>query len=118
MPNWNTTFYYQIKKSPLLVKIKFEPTFFQVLWQFFNPKGSLLRAGERGVLGEFRPPSPDAISVRIFSNRHRQLVKEEFGSPATRARQPIFGSKSNFLPLFREAERQKRAFLNFNLLGI
>jgi len=35
------------------------------------------------------------------------------GSPATRARQPIFGSKSNFLPLFREAERQKRAFRIF-----
>jgi hypothetical protein len=43
-------------------KMKFEPIFFQVLWQFFNPKGSLLRqrrtgaAGERGVWGEFRPP--------------------------------------------------------------
>gem|GEM_PF-2863647 len=24
-------------KSPLLAKIKFEPTFFQVFWQFFNP---------------------------------------------------------------------------------
>jgi hypothetical protein len=41
------------------------------------------------------------------------LVKEEFGSPATRARQPIFGSKSNFLPLFHEAERQKQTFRIF-----
>jgi hypothetical protein len=32
-------------------KMKFEPIFFQVLWQFFNPKGSLLRAGGRGVWG-------------------------------------------------------------------
>ena len=46
-----------------------------------NPKGSLLRqrrtgaAGGRGVWGEFRPLSPDAISVRMFSNRHRQLQK-------------------------------------------
>jgi len=39
------------------------------------------------------------------------LGNEVIGSPATRARQPILGSKSNFLPLFREAERQKRAFL-------
>ncbi len=29
-------------------------------------------AGGRGVWGEFRPPSP-ASSVRIFSNRHRQV---------------------------------------------
>jgi len=33
-------------------KMKFETIFFQVLWQFFNPKGSLLRAGGRGVWGE------------------------------------------------------------------
>jgi hypothetical protein len=31
-------------------------------------------AGGRGVWGEFRPPSPES-SVRIFSNRHRQLEK-------------------------------------------
>ena len=35
-----------------------------------------------------------------------------------RIRQPIFGSKSNFLPLFRKAERQKRAFQKFNLLEL
>jgi len=119
----------KIKKSPLLAKIKFEPTFFQVLWRSaFSlplPAYAPLRSGRQGEAGgrgvwslPFRPPSPDAISVRIFSNRHRQLVKAKFGSPATRARQPIFGSKSNFLPLFRKAERQKRAFPNFNLLEI
>ncbi|PIU10611.1 hypothetical protein COT27_02160 [Candidatus Kuenenbacteria bacterium CG08_land_8_20_14_0_20_37_23] len=41
-----------------------------------NPKGSLLRAGGRGVfLGgkKFRPPYKFwAKSVRIFSNAHRQ----------------------------------------------
>jgi len=31
-------------------------------------------AGGRGVWGEFCPPSP-AISVRIFSNRHRLAMK-------------------------------------------
>jgi len=45
-----------------------------------NPKGSLLRAGGRGVWGEFRPPYKSvrqaqdrfwAKSVRIFSNAHR-----------------------------------------------
>jgi len=39
------------------------------------------------------------------------LEKEAFGSPATRARQPILKQKLNFLSLFREAKRQKRAFL-------
>ena len=43
----------------------------------------------------------------------RQLEKEAFGSPATRARHPILGAKLNFLSLFHEAERQKRAFLYF-----
>jgi len=106
-------------KSPLLAKIKFEPTFFQVLWRFAFSLPLQGEAGGKGVWGESRPPSQSfAISVRIFSNRHRQLVKEEFGSPATRARQPILGSKSNFLPLFRKAEHQKRAFPNFNLLRI
>ncbi len=71
-------------------------------------------AGGKGVWGEFRPPSPLMKSVRIFSNTHRQLEKEAFGSPATRARQPILGAKLNFLSLFRKAERQKRAFSNFN----
>jgi len=75
------------------------------------------RKSGRGVWGEFRPPSPES-SVRIFSNTHRQLVKAKFGSPSTRARQPILGTKLNFLSLFREAERQKRAFLNFNLLKL
>src|SRR3990167_10261021 len=59
-------------------KTKFETIFFQVLWQFFNPKGSLLRAGGRGGWGEFRPPYKFwAKSVRIFSNAHRQF--SEFG---------------------------------------
>jgi hypothetical protein len=30
--------------SPLLAQMKFEPIFFQVLWQFFNPKGSLYKS--------------------------------------------------------------------------
>ena len=122
----------KIKKSPLLTKIKFEPTFFQVLW-WFAPSSRTLRvhygagfslpllgeAGGRGVWSlPFRPPSPLMKSVRIFSNTHRQLEKEAFGSPAARARQPILNAKLNFLSLFHETERQKRAFLNFNLLEI
>jgi hypothetical protein len=46
------------------------------------------------------------------------LEKERFGSPSARARQPILGAKLNFLFLFRKAECQKRAFLNFNLLEL
>jgi len=99
-------------KSPLLAKIKFEPTFFQVLWRFAFSLPFQGEAGGKGVWGEFRPPSPLMKSVRIFSNTHRQLGNEVIGSPATRARHPILNAKLNFLSLFREAERQKRAFLN------
>ncbi len=106
-------------KSPLLAKIKFEPTFFQVLWRFAFSLPLQGEAGGKGVRGEFRPPSQSvAKSVRIFSNTHRQLEKEGFGSPSTRARQPILDAKLNFLSLFCEAKRQKRAFLNFNLLEL
>ena len=97
-------------KSPLLAKIKFEPTFFQVLWRFAFLLPVQGEAGGRGVWGEFRPPSP-VSSVRIFSNRHRQLEKERFGSPSARARQPILGAKLSFLSSSRKMGRQKRAFL-------
>ena len=43
-----------------------------------NQSGRQGEAGGRGVWGEFRPPSP-ASSVRIFSNRHRQMTKIESG---------------------------------------
>jgi len=103
-----------VKKSPLLAKIKFEPTFFQVLWRFAFSLPLQGEAGGKGVWGEFRPPSQSvAKSVRIFSNTHRQLVKAKFGSPSARARQPILSAKLNFFSLFCEAKRQKRAFLNF-----
>jgi len=92
-------------KSPLLAKIKFGPTFFQVFWRFAFSLPLQGEAGGKGVWGEFRPPSPLIKSVRIFSNTHRQLEKEAFGSPATRARQPILNAKLNFLSLFRKAER-------------
>ena len=63
------------------LKMKFETIFFQVLWQFFNPKGSLLRAGGRGVWVEFRPPYKFwAKSVRIFSNAHRLRLVEVLAS--------------------------------------
>ena len=99
------------KESPLLAKMKFEPTFFQVLWRFAFSLPLQGEAGRKGVGGEFRPPSPLMKSVRIFSNTHRQLVKAKFGSPSARARHPILGAKLNFLSLFRKTERQKRAFL-------
>jgi len=101
-----------VKKSPLLAFIKFEPTFLTGSLAVCLSAPVQGEAGGRGVWGEFRPPSP-ANSVRIFSNRHRQLEKERFGSPSARARQPILGAKLNFLSLFCEAKCQKRAFLHF-----
>ncbi len=103
------------KKSPLLAKIKFEPTFFPVLWQSAFPLPLFGEAGGRGVRGEFRPPSPLIKSVRIFSNTHRQLEKEVAGSPSARARQPILGAKLNFLSLFCEAKQPEAGFSKLNL---
>src|SRR3990167_7912376 len=92
-------------------KMKFEPIFFQVLWQFSNPKGSLPQAGGKGVWGEFRPPYKFwAKSVRIFSNAHRQLGNVFVGSLSARARQPILSANWNFLSLPRYCGAgQKRA---------
>jgi len=107
----NFDFLNAFKKSPLLAFIKSEPTFLTgslaVCLSAPVPayrSGRQGEAGGRGVWGEFRPPSP-ASSVRIFSNRHRQLGNEVIGSPAppsprlrrtsTRARQPFFGEISS-----------------------
>ncbi len=45
-------FFNSFKKSPLLAKIKFEPTFFQVLWRFAFPLPLQGEAGGRGVWEE------------------------------------------------------------------
>src|SRR3989344_7906552 len=45
------------------------------------PSFQMFRFAAEGWGGEFRPPSPES-SVRIFSNRHRQLGNEVVGSPA------------------------------------
>jgi len=74
-------------------------------------------AGWRAIVsggGAKRQSSQSGFSskkVRILTKRYRQVVKEFSGSPVTRARQPILSANWNFLSLFREAERQKRAFL-------
>jgi hypothetical protein len=44
-------------KSPLLAKIKFEPTFFQVLWRFAFPLPLFSEAGGRGVRPLPLPPA-------------------------------------------------------------
>ena len=90
----------KMREARFWPKMKFEPIFFQVLWQFFNPKGSPLLAGGRGVWGEFRPPYKFwAKSVRIFSNAHRQLGNVFVGSSSARAHQPILSTNWNFLSL-------------------
>jgi hypothetical protein len=118
----------KMREARFWLKMKFEPIFFQVLWQFFNPKGSLLRqrrtgaAGGRGVRGEFRPPYKSirqaqdrfwAKSVRIFSNAHRQLGNVFVGSPEAKARQPILSANWNFLSLPRRGW-PKAGFPNFH----
>ena len=98
-----TNFLILFKKSPLLAFIKFEPTFLTgslvvclsaPVPAYRSGRQGKARRAEGGCGGGFRPPSP-ASSVRIFSNRHRQLGNEVIGSPATRARQPFFGEISS-----------------------
>ncbi len=57
----------KMRKISLLAKRKFEPIFFQVLWQFLETAGRLAVAGARKL---HPPPSK---SVRILSNAHRQF---------------------------------------------
>jgi len=45
----------KMREARFWPKMKFEPIFFQVLWQFFNPKGLLPRAGGRGFGGGIPP---------------------------------------------------------------
>ena len=122
-----------LKKSPLLTFIKLEPTFltgsltvclsapvpaFTQEFRSGRPSSAEAIAGKqgevsgRGVWGEsfgklrtsFRPPSSES-SVRIFSNRHRQLGNEVIGSPRScGARQPFFG----------EIFRQRRICLRYD----
>ena len=106
--NKTETVQLKMREARFWPKMKFETIFFQVLWQFFNPKESLLRqrrtgaAGGKGVWGEFRPPYKFwAKSVQIFSNAHCQLGNEVIGSPSARARQPILSTNWNFLSLPR-----------------
>jgi hypothetical protein len=70
------------KKSPLLAKIKFEPTFFHALWRFAFLPPFLGEIGGKGWGGEFHPMSLSMKSVWIFSNIYRQSVKVLAGSPA------------------------------------
>src|SRR3989344_4152017 len=89
-----TNFLILFKKSPLLAFIKLEPTFLTGSLAVCLSAPVQGEAGGRGVWGGFRPPS-SASSVRIFSNRPRQLENEAVVSPAPRARQPFFGEISS-----------------------
>jgi len=54
-------------KSPLLAKIKFEPTFFQVFWRFAFLLPLQGEAGGKGVWGGIPPAEPvKEISSDIF----------------------------------------------------
>ena len=58
----------------------------------------------RGARHQFR-----SKKVRILTKRHRQLGNEVIGSPATRARQPIFGEISS---RFEFSKARSELFLN------
>jgi len=57
----------KMREARFWLKMKFEPIFFQVLWQFFNPKRSLPQGGRKGGLGGI-PPAPLQILGEICSN--------------------------------------------------
>src|SRR3990167_544629 len=91
-------------------KMKFETIFFQVLWQFFNPKGSLPQAGGRGAWGEFRPPYKFwAKSVRIFSNAHRQVLHSAKLKEVASAQSAPAWYFSTFLKAFLKSHESVRS---------
>lgn len=69
------------KKNPLLAKIKFEPTFFQILWRFAFSLPLQGEADGKGVWGEFRPPSPRSGRAKRFFSQ----LAEGVGFEPTRA---------------------------------
>jgi hypothetical protein len=60
----------KMREARFWPKMKFEPIFFQVLWQFFNPKGSLLLAGGRGVGGNSACPTNFGRNLFEFFRTH------------------------------------------------
>jgi len=97
----------KMRKSPLLAKIKFEPTFFQVLWRFaFSlplPAYAPLRSGRQGEAGgkgvwslPFRPPSPLMKSVRLPAGRQGYFQIHTANWKKKRLARPLRGLASRF----------------------
>ena len=59
----------KMREARFWPKMKFETIFFQVLWQFFNPKGSLLRA-EGGSGGNSARPTNFGRNLFEFFRTH------------------------------------------------
>jgi len=70
----------------LSFKVKFEPIFFQVFWQFFNLKGSLLRQRRTGVAG--------GRGVGGNSARHTNFGRNQFEFFLAKIRIPNFKIQS------------------------
>ncbi len=71
--NENNQFFNLIIKnegSSLLAQNEVRADIFQVLWQFFNPKGSLLRAGGRGSGGNSARPTNFGRNQFEFFRKH------------------------------------------------
>ena len=81
------------RKNLFLAKIKCEPIFFRVLWQFFNPKRPLKNdIGRRLDGGNRRPSLFNKIVSNIFVNSQPIIIKRFF-----QQRPPAhFGFKSEF----------------------
>ena len=100
--------FFQLKmiEARFCPKIKFEPTFFQVLWRFAFSLPFQGEAGGRGVLGEIPPALQilGEISSNFFERtppvgKRRVWLARYAGSPAD------FRREIEFLFLFREAKR-------------
>ncbi len=61
----------KMREARFWTKMKFETIFFQVLWQFFNPKGSLLRAGGKILYVNFCFPQ---LLLKVKDNRPFSLL--------------------------------------------
>jgi len=92
----------------LSFKVKFEPIFFQVFWQFFNLKGSLLRQRRTGVAG--------GRGVGGNSARHTNFGRNQFEFFRTHtAKSNLAGTfdvpRTAFLSRDREASKLPRSLV-------
>jgi len=98
-------------KSPLLAKIKFEPTFFQVLWRFAFSLPLQGEAGRKGGLVFALPPAEPVNEIGSDIFKHTPPVgKSEVWLALCEGSPPDFERKIELF-IFNSAKRNARSGL-------